>query len=368
VLHPVPDDQVVISRAASELSRHYGPTAIASLPLREEGEPVAVLTVERDADQPIHVEELELLRLTCELVGPRLLERQRQDRWFGARWASQTRKAAGKLVGPEHTWAKLSAVALLGLLAFIFFVEGTYKASAPFVIEAAKKHVIAAPYDGYLESVNVEPGDVVEPGGEAMATLETAETGLKLAEARAERMSYLKEADLARTEGKTAEVQIAQAKAQKLAARIDWLDYKMDAATIQPPSKGIVLSGDLKEKVGGPVQKGQRLFRIAPLDSLRAELHVPDDEIHNIKEGQTGKLAAASHPGRHVSFTVERINPTAEVIDKTNAYRVRVKLEDRPEWMRPGIEGVAKAHVGPRSYAYIWCHDVIDWIRMKLWI
>jgi biotin carboxyl carrier protein len=368
VIHPAPDEATVITRAASELSRQHGPVALASLPLREEGQPVAVLTLEREADRPIHPEELELLRLTCELVGPRLLERQRADRWFGARLATQTRQAAGKLVGPQHTWAKLGAVAVLGLLAFLFFVKGTYKAEAPFVVEATKKHVIAAPYDGYLEQVNVEPGDVVDPAGAAMVTLETDETRLKLAEARYQRQRHLKEADLARSERETAKVQIAQAEAQKLAARIDWLEHKLEAATIQPPTRGIVLSGRLKEKIGGPVKKGQTLFKIAPQESLRAELHVPDDEIHNLKQGQEGKLAAASYPGRHLSFVVDRISPQAEIVEKKNIYRVRVRLKERPRWLRPGMKGVAKAHVGQRSYAYIWCHDVIDWIRMKLWI
>jgi hypothetical protein len=31
------------------------------------------------------------------------------------------------------------------------------------------------------------------------------------------------------------------------------------------------------------------------------------------------------------------------------------------------MEGVAKVSVDRRRYAWIWTHDLFDWLRLKLW-
>jgi hypothetical protein len=36
--------------------------------------------------------------------------------------------------------------------------------------------------------------------------------------------------------------------------------------------------------------------------------------------------------------------------------------------MAPGMKGVAKIHVGRRSYAWLWTRDLVNWVRMRLWV
>jgi len=68
------------------------------------------------------------------------------------------------------------------------------------------------------------------------------------------------------------------------------------------------------------------------------------------------------------SFVIERINPIAEVIDNRNVFRVRARILEQPEWMRPGMEGEAKISAGRRTYLWLATHRLVDWVRMKLWI
>jgi hypothetical protein len=110
------------------------------------------------------------------------------------------------------------------------------------------------------------------------------------------------------------------------------------------------------------------LFEVCPLESLRAQLHGPEDQIFDIEVGQRGELATASYPGRRIEFLVERINPIAEVENERNIFKVRVQLLDTYPWMRPGMEGVAKVSIGKRRYAWIWSRKVVNWIRMKFWL
>lgn len=368
VLYPAPPEAMLVNRSAKSLSDKHGPASVCSLPLRRGGEVIGAVTIERPADQPMSVEEVTFLRMACDLTTARIAELSETDRWFGARWAEASRRGAGGLLGSQHTWAKLAAVALLaGALAMVF-VPGTIRVEAPFKFQAVTQRSIPAPFDGYLETVGAEPNDVVE-AGDVLATLNTAELRAELSRLRAEKLGYDKEAKTAAREGEQVQRQIAEARVASVEAQIDWLSWQIDHAAIRASIKGTVVVGDLKQKIGAPVAKGDVLFEVAPLSALRAELWVADGKIGDVPpEGALGQLAAAAHPGQKLDFEVERINPIAEVIDGRNVFRVRVKLLERQPWAKPGIEGVAKIDSRKAPIGWVWTRDAINWVRMKLWI
>lgn len=367
VLYPS-QEAACISRAAGELSSGHGGKALLSVPLRHEGKPCAVVTLERTANEPFGPEEVAAVRLVCDLGAPRLMTLHNYDRWFGARIARRVRSLLATLVGPQYTWAKVGTIAAVAFVFFVLFAKGWYRVKAPFVVEAIWQYKIAAPFDGFLKSVELEVGDSLEKDRTALAELDTAELRLQLAAAKAEQAGYLKQADAAMRDGKTAEAQIAQANADKAGAQIDLLAHRIEKARILSPVTGTLVTGDLKRQIGAPVQTGQILFEVAPLDSLRAQLYVPEDEVFDMTVGQEGKLATATYPGEYLRFVVERINPAAEVVNNRNVFKVRAKLLDTQPWLRPGMEGVAKVTVDKRPYAWIWSRKVINWVRMKLWI
>ena len=465
VVVPTPPEATCISRAATELSRGHGLAAVVSLPLRQGGEPVGVVTAERAYDEPFAVEDVESLRLACDLATPRLMNLHKHDRWFGARAAGAVGDGLGVLVGRKHTWIKLAAVGVLAAAMFLVAAEGDYEAKAPFVLEAVELRVIPAPFDGYIADVRKEPGDPVKRG-ELLATLHTAELKEQLNAKLAEHQTYRKEADAARNEGKTVEAQIADAKADKVAAEINLLEDRMSKAEIRVPGKDqpggesagklsdeitskvaerkrhrfkadafrregksldadlaeakaalaaaeirhlevrlseattraptegrpgeattsdrlwTVVSGDLKKKIGAPVETGDPLFEVAPVAALRAVLSVPEDMIADVREADAkaaargeraeGELATAARPDVHLRFRLERIHPVAEVVNQKNVFKVRVALLDVADpkataALAIGTEGAARIHIGRRRYAWIWSRRLVNWVRMKLW-
>jgi multidrug resistance efflux pump len=211
-------------------------------------------------------------------------------------------------------------------------------------------------------------GDAVEAGVTVLARLDTAELRLQLAEAKAEKAGFLKQSATAMRDGKTAVSQIADAEADKVQARIDLLQYKIDKANVVSGTSGTVVKGDLKRQIGAPVNTGDVLFEINPLDSLRATVFVPEDEASEIRAGQSGELATVSYPGRKIRFTVEHVNPIAEIVNQRNVFKVRVQLEKAHPWLRPGMEGIAKISVGERNYVWMWTRKVVNWVKMKFWL
>lgn len=368
VVWPTGQGSTTISRAASQLAQRFGPATVISLPLRYQAKVVGVLTLERPPDKPLTLEEVEALRLTCDLCTARLVELEKRDQWPGAKLARITKTGLGTLVGHTHTWAKVAAVVTTGVILFLVFARGPYRVDAPFVVEASKKQVITAPFDGYLAEVDVQPNDKVVAGQTLLAKLDTAELRLSLTEAISERAGYLKQAQIDRRDSKIADAQIAEAKAEQVQARMDLLQWQIDQADIHSQMDGIVIVGDLQKELGSPVTKGKVLFEVAPIESMRVELTVKEAAVSDLTVGQTGELASVSHPGEYLKFEVERIDPVAEVVNQRNVFRVRGKLLDTRDWLRPGMEGTAKVDVDERSYAWIWTHELINWVRMKLWL
>lgn len=368
VIHPAAADSAYISRAAAELSKRHGLVALASLPIREGQKLWGVLTLERPANQPFTAAEVEALRVTVELCTTRLAALHRQDRWLGAKLVGGVRSVLAVLLGPRYTWAKLATLAAVAAILFLIVAKGPYRAKASFVLEGTERQVVPAPFDGYIKAVHVEVSDQIRAHETSLAELDTAELRLKLAEARAEKAGYLKQMAAAMRDGETAQAQVAEANAEKAQAQVDLLEYTIAQAQLISPLTGTVVEGDLKRRIGAPVTTGDVLFEVTPLDSLRAVLHVAEDQITDIRVGQRGYLATASYPAHRIPFEVERVNPVAEIVKQENIFKVRVRLLDLYPWMRPGMEGVAKVDIDKRPYAWIWTRKIINWIRMKLWL
>lgn len=371
IVHPAPESADFVNRSAEELSTRHGPTCVCVLPLRSEGKVIGALSVERAADRPLSPENVESLRLVCELCTARLEDLHDHDRWFGARLAGATRKAAAAAVGAKHTWAKLLAAGVLAFVLFAVFGKGTYRVEAPFVIEPTVKRVISAPYTGTLAEAPALPGDPVQAGQTVLARLETAELEDELLDAISQHRAHQREADIALRDGKQGEARVARAEAEAVAARIQLLQRRIQRAAITAPIAGRVLTGDWTQRIGREIQVGEKLYEVASLKDLRAVLHVTEGQIADVEAGQTGELAAASHPGEYVRFEIERIDPMAEVVDQKNVFKVRVRLipadgAAAPPF-KPGVEGLAKIDIEERAYVAIWTRQLVNWIRMKLW-
>jgi multidrug resistance efflux pump len=366
VIHPPPEGIDTVSRAAGKLAHHVDAGAVCTLPLIREDRVEMALTLEASPERWPSVVALESIQSTLNLAGPVLLRRYESDRWVGAKALAGTRRLAAAAVGPRHTWVKLLALAVLAVALFLIVAKGTYRVEAPFVIEPASVQILDAPFDGTLESVRVEPGDDVAEGQE-LARLRTTELRMELLGLRADRERYAREADLAMREGEEADRHIALARRDQAEARIARLQADLDRAVVRSPIAGVVMEGDLRERVGGTTQRGEVLMKLMPEEALRGSVHVSESQINDVRIGAAGSLAPASDPSLRLPVTVQRIAPMARMEGASNVFPVRVQLESPPAWLAPGMEGVARIDVGERRYAWIWTREAVNWVRMQLW-
>jgi hypothetical protein len=136
---------------------------------------------------------------------------------------------------------------------------------------------------------------------------------------------------------------------------------------VAAPFSGVVVTGDLSQKLGSPVKQGDVLFEIAPLDTYRIVLQVDERDISSMVIGQKGNLRLSSVPERAFAFTVLNVTPVATAKEGRNYFRVEARFAETPSHLRPAMEGVGKIDIDRRRLVWIWTHEALDWVRLKLW-
>lgn len=159
-----------------------------------------------------------------------------------------------------------------------------------------------------------------------------------------------------------------------LAAQIDQVEAslslvtdKLARATLVAPFDGVVISGDLNQLLGTPVEQGKVLFQIALLDAYRVILQVDERDISFIELGQKGELTLSAILNDPLAFTVHQITPVSTPQEGRNFFRVEAHLTHATDRIRPGMEGVGKVTIGERKLIWIWTRSLIDWVRLTTW-
>jgi hypothetical protein len=258
----------------------------------------------------------------------------------------------------------ITAVGLAACLAAVALLPRQAVVEAPVTMRSEHIRVVTAPFDGILDSSEVQPGDAVRQDQTVLARLATREIEMELDAARARAISDRRDATVARAAGQAAQEQISLLSARRAEAQISLLEYRLRLAEMRAPSDGILLSGDLRRNIGQPLARGQTLFEIAPAGNLRAEILVLDEDINAIAVGQRVMISVAADPGTHRPATVERIRPMAEVVNGRNIFRVYSKLDaSEGGELRGGMEGWAKISVGTTTWVGVMIREPIRWLR-----
>lgn len=365
LLFPAGDTPAITRQHAQFAAQHASPH-LATLILRTGAQVAGVLTLERAA-RPWDPAELQTVRLALDLVTRRLSDLQRYDRWFGARWAGWWKEQAGRLIGYRHTWVKLLGLAVFVLLLALVLVRLPHRIEGSFTLRSEQLAHLSAPFEGFLGQAYVRPGDVVT-NGQPLVQLDIRDLVLEEAAAEAEVQRYQREVEKARAGRALGEMRVAEALMQQSSARLRQLRNRLEQATLRSPLDGVILEGDLHERLGQPVRQGDALIRVAKLDRLYIEAAIPERDIHELGGAESGEIAFLSQPGTKFPIQGRALEPAAVTKEGGNVFLYRCDLARNAEtWFRPGMQGVAKIDVGKRRLIWILLHRTIDFLRLQLW-
>ena len=367
VLYPLPLEATpLVTRAHAELSRQHGAGSICTLPLGSDRKFFGGLTLERPENKPFDQATVELIETIAAMIGPILEAKRREDRWLISKATESFADQLKKLVGPGHLGLKIAGVSLLALVIFFAYAKGDYRVTAQTNLEGTIQRAVGAPFNGYIKEAPVRAGDIVR-NGEMLCLLDDRDLKLERLKWSTQKEQLLKQYREAMAKHDRAQVQINKAKIDQAEAEISLLDEQLARTKVVAPFDGVVMSGDLTQSLGAPVERGQVLFEVAPLDAYRVIVQVDERDIGEIVVGQRGELALPSMPGEIFPLAVGKITPVSTAKEGRNYFRVEAQLENPSPRLRPGMEGIGKVTVDQRKLIWIWTHEVIDWVRLKLW-
>jgi RND family efflux transporter MFP subunit len=363
----VPDGEDRVVKAHEQLARNHGDAVICTVPFVDhEGHAFGAVTFERATSEPFDEDTLELTESVAALIGPILGDKQKNDRLLIVKAWDSLLTQGKRLVGPRYALRKLIALAAVTLALFFAFANGQYRVGGKTTLEGKVRRVIAAPFPGFVHEAPVRGGDIVKKG-QAICSLDVRDLRLEFSRWSSERGQYAMEHRKAMAGGDRALMNVLNKKMLQAEAQIALLDEQIARAKIVAPFDGLVVNGDLSQSLGAPVEAGQVLFEIAPLDSYRVKVQVEERSIGQVQVGQQGELILTSMPNERHSFTVNVITPVAQAEEGANFFIVEGTLDGAAERLRPGMEGFGKIQIEERKLIWIWTHELLDWARMKAW-
>ncbi|NML48046.1 HlyD family efflux transporter periplasmic adaptor subunit [Ramlibacter sp. G-1-2-2] len=365
-LPPVASARGRVSVAHRELAARASAEAVLTVPLASGGRNIGALMLERSKGPAFDTETVLLVQVLAELVAPgleRLLERERP---LGGRWVEQLAVLRERLFGPRHPTLKLGAVLAVAACVFVLLAHGEFRVSARTMIEGATQRSIVAPFESFLAEAKVRAGDHVK-AGQLLARLDDRDLQLERVrwtseKEQAERKYRDALARRDRVASRILAAQVGQADAQ-----LSLVDERLARTQLTAPFDGIVVTGDLSQLLGAPLEQGKVLFEVAPLDAYRVVLQVDERDVGFVRPQEQGTLALAGLTERTLPFSVRAVTSVSTPRDGRNFFRVEATLADAPPTLRPGMEGVGKIDAGRASLAWIWTRSFVDWARIAFW-
>lgn len=336
--------------------------ALAVSPILEEA--AAVTKVQQCMALPVGLPDGDLVGALV------LLWEERGDRSMVVDALTRTNPLlAGILTGlfrPHSAWHVLSgsqttepfglgratlALVACALLVLLNLMPIPFRIRADCVTQPVSIRAIVSRFDGILKEVVVQPGDQVQEGA-VLARLDGKEADLQLGSVTAERDKAAKMRDQYLAAGETALAQISRLDSLRFEEQINLIREKQDHLVLTSPITGVVLSGDLKRAVGGPVTRGQTLFEVAPLESIHVELAIPEKDIAYVRNGSEVTVRFTAFPGISWQGVIEHIVPKSQIRGTMNVFLARIQFDNTNALLRPGMRGESKISAGWRTIGW----------------
>jgi multidrug resistance efflux pump len=366
---PLPGaDQVAhMSHAALSDALHVAGASVMSVVLADnEGKPIGALTFERHGADAFDRATLQLAEAVAALTGPTLALHLRANRWVSGRIADSAVEVSVALFGPRRPALKLAVAGFLAALVVLAVSKGEHRVTAKSVIEAKTLRAAVAPFDGYVRTARVRAGDTVR-SGEVLAKLDDRDLLLDRLKWRSELDKLQQKQRAALGKHERTDIVVLESEVRQAEAQLALAEDKLSRAHIVAPFDGVIVTGDLSQNLGSPIEKGKTLFEVAPLNAYRVIVEVGERDIRYVESGQRGAVAIAGMPGRPLPIVLTKITPVSVAEEGQNFFRVEAQIDGVGPDLRPGMEGVAKIDIGRRSLVWIWTHAIMDSARLAAW-
>lgn len=327
---------------------------------------VGALTLERDIEAPFTESELEYCESIVALAGSALEDKRQNAKPLIIKASDAAKLQQQRLLGPDFWGRKLALSVGLLIACMLVFVDGQYRLSSDAIVEAKFQRVLATPFDGYVDEASVRAGDLVKQG-DLIFSLDDRELQLERLRWHSQTTKLSRQYQEAMAAHDRAKINIIAAQLEQAKAQLKLVESKLERADQFAPFDGLIVSGDLSQRLGGAVSKGEPLFELSPLDQYRVELLVKESRIADVQLQQTGSLYLSALPHQSFEIEVDKITPITIPKDGASFFSVEAKIINSHTKLRPGMEGVGKLYIDERNLFGIWTRELMEWLRIFFW-
>ena len=367
LLFPPEPNSYYLTQEHDSLVRQHTGGSVCTVPLIVNEEVTGAVMFERHGEaDDFDGKTKELCEQVASLLAPILYFRRLNDRPVSEKFKESSRNFLSGVFGTDYLSIKFITVIIVTAFVLMFFTQWEYKVSADAMLEGAIERVVTSPEDGFIKLASARPGDIVEAGVE-LATLDDRDLQLEKLKWLGKQKQISKEYREALALRDLSQVGILRAQLSQAEAQLDILDQKLSRTVITVPISGVIVSGDYTRALGSPVERGQVLYKVSPLDDYRVVLQVDESEVSYITEGMRGELTLSAAAEETFAMEVLKVTPVSIAENGINYFQVEALLLSPPKFLRPGMQGVGKISIGERQVLWIWTHKMVDWMRLKLW-
>ena len=241
------------------------------------------------------------------------------------------------------------------MIAFLLCLPMPHHIRCVGTLEPTAQRFAVAPHDGLLRQALVKTGDVVT-AGQLLARMDHEELYLRMAELEAQRQRAIKEQDIKRTSRDAGATQIAKLEVQRLDLQIQLLRQREQQLNVISPIDALVLESDVDEAEGMPVRTGDILMRLAPIDRLKLQFAVSENDVGHVQAGLPATVSLDGYAMRLLETKIENIHPVSEVRQQQNVFIAEAILDNADGLLRPGMTGRGKITHGKRPAGWILFH------------
>lgn len=336
------------------------------------------------------------------LVAYRLLRKKLRALWTSVHHLYLDKKE----LLMKRKWLAASSAGLALFLGLFLFLPLPYSYQGKFVIEPAEQITVRADVEGFVGGVLVKEGDMVNRGT-MLAVMRDINLEQKRDSLKSQIALLNRTALVQRAHADTGKAIQSEQRSDELGREVAQTETQLARLQITAPVDGIVITPRVEDKVGGFLNKGAELCRLAPANGIRARVVVDDWDLGDVQVGAETLLRLSAGgtvlQGRVVAVAPasqlqQRISPIAKpeteadksryskikksaseqekaaADDATSPYEAAlvrfdtlIALDGNSRVAKPGMSGDVKIYGEPRPLVVTIGRGLRNWFRSKIW-
>jgi putative peptide zinc metalloprotease protein len=287
-----------------------------------------------------------------------------------------------KLRESYMTWklTRAQTFGVLGAALLLFVPPVPTSVSSELLLEPGKDAHLRTRVAGKIAEVFVSQGQEVK-AGQLLALLQNPEIEADAGVVSAE--LTLASSNLRQNQDQPASGKSAQAARERIRLQKELVvaAANLDALQIRAPFDGIIITPDIRQRVGQFLAAGDEFCHLSDPHTMNARIFVSDRDLNDIRLGAAARVKVLPYTFRTYSGHVEQILPAAATDEPvsqtqrlmrlgqelTNRFAVVMAFPNPDGTLSGGMTGVAKITVKSRPLAWQVGRSAWHWLRSQIW-